>query len=157
MSNQKGLTLIEVLGSVVLLGIAVLSITYVLQQSSMYTKQNESLDLSVVISRNVLEQIKEELSTGIDATEIYGQSLSLVDLRNDQMDKLTKTIYYPSKPNSESKSDYPYKIEITSSNADLGSVNQVQLDNYFRKITISTTERATNKKFDITAYVEFNY
>ncbi|MCR2806515.1 type IV pilus modification PilV family protein [Paenibacillus soyae] len=147
--NQRGLTLIEVLGSIVLLGIAILGITFILQQASIHTKDNEKTDQSVIITRNTLEQIKHELPKSTTSVTIYGQSLNLSGLRSLQ----PVTVYYP---NSSSPA---YKVDIISSQAGLGSAQaadkSVNLDNLFRKITVRSTDLASNKTFEVTAFVEF--
>jgi len=149
MRNEKGLTLVEVLGSIILLGVAVLGITFILQQASAHTKANEKTDRSVVLTRNTMEQIKQELRTSQATITLYGQSLSLQNLRA----MLPVTLYYPD------ASDPAYTIAITSSHAGLGFANaaeqQVNLDGIFRQITVRTTEAATNKTYELTAYVEY--
>lgn len=150
MRNQKGLTLVEVLGSIVLLGVAILGIAFILQQSSIHTKANESTDRSVTISRNTMEQIKHELSSSNATLTIYGQSLSLHDLRNLN----SVMLYYPDASNPA------YTIDISSRLAGLGTAHaadqEINLDEIFRQITVQTTHLTTNKPYELTAYVEYN-
>ncbi|OBZ12970.1 prepilin-type N-terminal cleavage/methylation domain-containing protein [Bacillus sp. FJAT-26390] len=149
MRNQKGLTLVEVLGSLVLLAIAVLGITYILQQSTINTKMNEKIDQSVVISRNVMEEIKGNLKSTTPTISIYEQNLSLANIRNLS----SATIYYPN------AADKQYSLRIQSYP---GSLETVQLDSvilnpndYFRRVTIVCEELASAKKYNLEAYIEY--
>ena len=151
MRNQKGLTLAEVLGSIVLLGIAVLGITYILQQASIHTKANEHTDQAVVITRTVMEEIKSKLKSNVEAINVYGQAISLEQLRN----LASVTIYYPS------AADRRYELQIQSVAANLGDVPLTDtkvshLDQLFRLVTITCIDLSTAKRFELEAYVEFN-
>jgi prepilin-type N-terminal cleavage/methylation domain-containing protein len=150
MRNQKGLTLIEVMGSIVLLGIAILGITYILQQSSIDTKSNERTDDAVVAARNVMEEIKSKLKTTTLQTTIYGQALSLQNLR----DRSSATLYYPNSGNRR------YELRIQSYATTLGTVSLTNtlvsdLDSLFRRVTVTCIDLSTNKEFELEAYVEF--
>lgn len=149
MNNQKGLTLVEVLGSIILLGVAVLGITFILQQSSIHTKSNEQLDESITISRNVMEQIKNQLKSNNETLILYEQSLSLEGLRH----LASLTVYYPNSIQRE------YEINIQSADAALGHAQaadlNLNLDAMFRQITIHTKELSSGKTFELTAYVEY--
>ncbi|MEV5028729.1 type II secretion system protein [Paenibacillus sp. LPE1-1-1.1] len=150
MRNQKGLTLIEVMGSIVLLGIAILGITYILQQSSIDTKSNERTDDAVVAARNVMEEIKSKLKSTTLQTTIYGQALSLQNLR----DRSSATLYYPNSGNRR------YELRIQSYATTLGDVSLTNtlvsdLDSLFRRVTVTCIDLSTNKEFELEAYVEF--
>ncbi|WP_419873952.1 type IV pilus modification PilV family protein [Candidatus Pristimantibacillus sp. PTI5] len=150
MRNQKGLTLIEVMGSIVLLGIAILGITYILQQSSIDTKSNERTDDAVVAARNVMEEIKSKLKSTTLQTTIYGQALSLQNLR----DRSSATLYYPNSGNRR------YELRIQSYATTLGTVSLTNtlvsdLDSLFRRVTVTCIDLSTNKEFELEAYVEF--
>ncbi|MHA6483636.1 type IV pilus modification PilV family protein [Paenibacillus sp. strain BS8-2] len=147
--NEKGLTLVEVLGSVVLLGIAVLGIIFIIQQSSVHTKANADTDESVVLSRNVMEQLKQQLPGPSDTLTLYQQNLSLADLR----ELSGTTIYYPGANNAR------YAIAIQSEAAALGTADAggttVNLDDQFRRITIRTTYLATSRTYELTGVVAY--
>jgi prepilin-type N-terminal cleavage/methylation domain-containing protein len=150
MRNQKGLTLIEVMGSIVLLGIAILGITYILQQSSIDTKSNERTDDAVVAARNVMEEIKSKLKSTTLQTTIYGQALSLQNLR----DRSSAMLYYPNAGNRR------YELRIQSYSTTLGTVSLTNtlvsdLDSLFRRVTVTCIDLSTNKEFELEAYVEF--
>ncbi|OME86711.1 hypothetical protein BK120_07180 [Paenibacillus sp. FSL A5-0031] len=150
MRNQKGLTLIEVLGSIVLLGIAVLGITFILQQTALDTKSNEKSDEAVVVARNVMEEIKNKLKTNSAQTTVYGQAISLENLRN----LASTTIYYPD------AIDRRYELDIQSHTASLGTVALTDtavsdLDSIFRRVTVNCIEVSSSKKFELEAYVEY--
>lgn len=149
MRNEKGLTLVEVLGSVVLLGIAVLGIVFIIQQSSIHTKANGEADQSVVLSRNVMEQLKQQLPGSSDSLTIYEQSVSLAELRQLS----DATVYYPN------ASDARYVITIRSEAAGLGNADaagtSVNLDNLFRRITVTTSNIATARTYELSGVVEY--
>lgn len=151
MRNQKGLTLVEVMGSIVLLGIAVLVITYVLQQSTIDTKSNEKTDQSVVITRNLMEEIKSKLKSNQAETTVQGQAVSLANLRNLSS---VVTIYYPS------DTDRRYELKAQAYGASLGTIPVAtaapyNLDEVFRRITVTCKDLTTSKQFELEAYVEY--
>lgn len=151
MRNQKGLTLIEVMGSIVLLGIAVLGITYILQQSSIDTKSNEKTDDAVVAARNVMEEIKSKLKSNVANTTVYGQAISLSNLRN----RSSATLYYPS------STDRRYELVVHSYATSLGTVPitdtvSSNLDTIFRRVTVTSMELSTSKTFELEAYIEYH-
>ncbi|MGO4544499.1 prepilin-type N-terminal cleavage/methylation domain-containing protein [Paenibacillus sp. 2TAB23] len=150
MRNQKGLTLIEVMGSIVLLGIAVLGITYILQQSSIDTKSNEKTDDAVVAARNVMEEVKSKLKSTTTSTTVYGQAIPLQQLR----DRSSTIIYYPNASNRK------YELRIQSHATTLGAVSLTNsvvsdLDSIFRRVTVTCIDLSTQKEFELEAYVEF--
>ncbi|MBH5318228.1 prepilin-type N-terminal cleavage/methylation domain-containing protein [Paenibacillus sp. GSMTC-2017] len=149
MNNQKGLSLIEVLGSIVLLGVAILSITFVLQQSTVHTKDNQKQDQSVQITRTVMEEIKHNLRTSYTAS-IYEQVVNF---------KLaTNKIQYP-KVNPE------YNITIDLSVPTLNTVTipkksgdlKYDLKNIFKHVKVTCTNSITGKQFVLEAFVEYKY
>jgi prepilin-type N-terminal cleavage/methylation domain-containing protein len=151
MRNQKGLTLIEVMGSITILGIAVLAITFILQQSTIHTKSNEKSDEAVVAARNVMEEIKSNLRSSTAQISLYGQAISLYNLRNLS----SATIYYPDDSNRQ------YEVQIHSYATSLGTVsltvsNSKDLDTIFRRITVTSTELSTSREFELEAIVEYN-
>lgn len=150
MRNQKGLTLIEVIGSITLLSIAVLSIIYILQQSNLDSKSNEKTDDAVIAARNVMEEIKSKLKSNVLETSIYGQTISLTQLRN----RSSVTLYYPS------LNDRRYEIQLQSYATSLGTVALTDninsnLDNIFRRVTVTCMDLTSLKKFELEAYVEY--
>jgi type II secretory pathway pseudopilin PulG len=150
MRNQKGLTLIEVIGSITLLSIAVLGIIYILQQTTLDSKSNEKTDDAVIAARNVMEEIKSKLKSNLLETSIYGQTISLTQLRN----RSSVTLYYPS------LNDRRYEIELHSYATSLGTVPLADnlssnLDNIFRRVTVTCMDLTSLKKFELEAFVEY--
>ncbi|MFF2090420.1 prepilin-type N-terminal cleavage/methylation domain-containing protein [Paenibacillus sp. NPDC058174] len=163
MRNEKGLSLIEVLGSIVVLGIAVLGIAFILQQGASHSKSNEKLDQSVQLSRNVIEEIKGKLNSQ-SSTVLYGQAVSLSTLRNSSSATLP-VIYYPNSSEQERK----YKIQIQSVGHSLG---QVEIKNgthegvphtatyntgdFIRHVRVTCTELTTLREFTLDAYIPYS-
>ncbi|MFD0586646.1 prepilin-type N-terminal cleavage/methylation domain-containing protein [Paenibacillus sp. GCM10027627] len=149
MRNEKGLTLVEVLGAIVLFGVAAMGIIFILQQSSLHTKANAQTDEAVVISRNVMERLKQELPASTASLTLYQQSLSLGSLRNIAQ----TTLYYPSTANRK------YEIQIQSQPAQLGTAQAgstgVNLDGVFRKVTVRTANLETSKVFQLESFIAY--
>lgn len=137
MRNQKGLTLIEVLGSITLLAVAVLGLIYLLQQTTLFSKHNEKLDRNVIVARTVMEEIKANLSGTAPSMTIYGQSVDLTALRSSPAGQAI-TIYYPDPAARQ------LKIEIQSLPFQLNPVTiksaSYQISDYFRLIHVTSTD-----------------
>ncbi|GKU79899.1 prepilin-type N-terminal cleavage/methylation domain-containing protein [Paenibacillus sp. L3-i20] len=150
MNNQKGLTLVEVLGTVVLLGIAILAITFVLQQSTIHSKDNEQQDRSVQITRSVLEEIKNNSRLG--TATIFDQNVNL-----SPSSSTVQSIQYP-------KVNPKYTISISISNstfndltiAKTGGDLIIPLKNIFKLVNVTSANKETGKQFTLKAYVEFS-
>jgi Tfp pilus assembly protein PilV len=155
MRNQKGLTLVEVLGSIVLLSVAILSLTYVIQQASVHTRDNEKTDQSVQITRTVMEEIKKNLKNQTSTSvRVYGKDIPLSAMRSAS-GMTSFTINYPNDANPQ------YRILIQSAASGLGSVNisevpTADLDQLFRKITITSTNISSSKQYQLEAIVEYS-
>ncbi len=154
MRNQKGLTLVEVLGSIVLLSVAILSLTYVIQQASIHTRDNEKNDQSVQITRTVLEEIKKSLKNQNAASvSVYGKDIPLTSIRS-AAGSTSFTLQYPNDANPQ------YRIVVQSAPSGLGSVtiNEIptaDLDRLFKKITVTSTNINSSKQYRLEAFVEY--
>lgn len=153
MKNQRGYTLIEILASITLLAVAILTITYALQQSSLSTKQNNDKDSNTLVARTVMEEIKTTMKNqSLQSATLYGQTINLNELRQLS----TTTIYSPS------TADKKIQIDITStsipSSASIVTIKGTNYDinNYFRLVQVTSTNVATNKTYTLQAYVEYN-
>ncbi|GGG23489.1 type IV pilus modification PilV family protein [Paenibacillus abyssi] len=155
MNNQKGLTLIEILGSVTLLAVAVLAITALLQQTSLFAKDNEAIDQSVSISRTVMEEIKRNLASR-DSISLFedGQTLALTELRdNAPAYKLPYSIYYPN------AADPQFEVKVESDVYNLSDIHfkdqTYQITDYFRLIRVTSINLTTNKSYILEGYAEY--
>ncbi|OMF21444.1 hypothetical protein BK133_28430 [Paenibacillus sp. FSL H8-0548] len=154
MRNQKGLTLVEVLGSIVLLGIAILSLTYILQQATLHTKDNEKVDQSVQLTRTVIEELKKNLKDSSKTSiTVYNQPISLDNLRSSSLASTTN-IYYPNATAPQ------YEISIQVSSSGLGKVTvdgtvPTDLDNIFKRIDIICTNLNSSKTYKLESFIEY--
>ncbi|QAY66429.1 type IV pilus modification PilV family protein [Paenibacillus protaetiae] len=153
--NEKGLTLVEVLGSVVLLGIAVLGITLLLQQGVSSSQSNVQSEQSVQMARTVMENVRSKLASPDREIELYGQSLSLDSLRKPS--STAQTLYYPD------ADDQQYEISIRSlASSELQHENIVvgdriyPLQSHFRFIQVSAARlTGTNPPFTLEASIPY--
>lgn len=162
MNNEKGISLVEVLGAIAILSIAILGISFVLQQGALHTKDNEKQGDSVQITRSVMETIKNNLPAGSNAT-VFGQAVNLAALRGSANQSLP-TLYYPDSENPQ------YELHIQTVNHSLGSIdlpvgvdtegnqiNQIhQLADLFRLVRITSTEVVSQKTYTLEAYIEYH-
>jgi len=154
--QEKGLTLIEMLVSVVLLAIGVLVITALLSNSTKSSGNNMMNDQALQSARTVLEEIKGALDGNEAALTLFGQSLNLAQLRNHTLTNATQTIYFPDAGNRQ------YQIVVESKNPNkevdpVGSGNPKQLNSIFREIVVTST-KITDLKTTVTlqALVAYN-
>ena len=153
MNNQRGVTLIEVLGSVALLAVAILTITYALQQSTVFSKDNEQIDQSVQITRTVMEELRGHLSDQSRRTvAIYGQDVDLDQLRAGTNSPIM--LYYPDRTHVQ------YTLSISAATGGLPPVGMgndaLELDSRFKQITIYCEPPGKNKPYELQAYLEFD-
>ncbi|SDC47061.1 prepilin-type N-terminal cleavage/methylation domain-containing protein [Paenibacillus sp. UNCCL117] len=124
--NQKGLTLVEILASIVILAMVILAFTYMYNNLFAASTKEQRRDVSVDIARSVMEQLKTSFSTGAATMNIWfppagasaappgsgagsQQSVDLTALRQVVTAPYTAdAIYYPS------AADRQYKVQISN-------------------------------------------
>ncbi|WP_159883471.1 type IV pilus modification PilV family protein [Paenibacillus puerhi] len=124
--NQKGLTLVEILASLVILSLVILAFTYMYNQLFAASSREQRRDVSVDIARSVMEQVKTSFSTGAATLNIWfpptSASSTLPNPGADAPQTVTLTflrqtvtapyqaeaVYYPS------AADRQYKVQITN-------------------------------------------
>ncbi|MEK8128599.1 type II secretion system protein [Paenibacillus filicis] len=124
--NEKGLTLVEILASLVILSMVILAFTYTYNQLFSASAREQKRDVSVDIARSVMEQLKASFSSGTASMNIWfpptnnsgtlpnpgadiQQLVNLVPLRQTVTSPVQlETIYYPS------ASDRQYKVNISN-------------------------------------------
>jgi|GEM_PF-1367616 len=152
MTNQRGITLIEVLGSVALLAVAVLTITYALQQTSVFSRDNDGIDRSVQVTRTVMEELRGHLSDPTASTvDLYGQCLDLELLRTNSTTSLR--LDYPGTAEPE------LTLSIVSTDGDLPIISAGSdthdLDSSFKRITITSEPRDKGRPYTLVAYLAY--
>lgn len=151
MKKDNGLTLIEVLASVVVLAVAILLITTVLQHTASSSRSNAVTDKSVQITRSVLEEIKNNMQK--DSISIFTQNVNTKQLREIPAPQQF-SIYYPD------SSEQQYRLDIRSLALAKSDINLLgkphELNSYFRRIQVICTNLQTNKTYELEALVEYN-
>ncbi|GBF73376.1 hypothetical protein PA598K_01663 [Paenibacillus sp. 598K] len=152
MANQRGVTLIEVLGSVALLAVAVLTITYALQQTSVFSRDNDGIDRSVQVTRTIMEELRGHLGEPTSRTlELYGQTIDLDLLRINTTAPLL--LYYPGTTEAE------LTLSIVSADGHLPSISAgddtLDLDSSFKLITITSEAQGKQRPYTLEAYLEY--
>lgn len=152
MRNQKGITLIEILAAVVVLGIAVVSITFVLQQTTLFSKQNADSDRSIQITRTVLEEIKNKMKTA-DTIQVYDQTVHLTPIKQSAGAASLPALYYPNPAKPQYRLDVS-SLPITNGQFSSPKGTTVNIADYFRHIQITTTHLSDNRVYRIDTYAE---
>ncbi|KIL36150.1 hypothetical protein SD71_09325 [Cohnella kolymensis] len=149
MKKDDGLTLIEVLASVVVLAVAVLIITMVLQQTSSSSRANAVTDKSVQLTRAVLEEIKNNMQT--NTINVLGQNLSIIPLHDHPPQTLS--FFYPQ------TSDPQYRLDVQSLDLETPTVTLQgevhDLTKSFRRIHVTCTNLVTNRSYELEALVDY--
>lgn len=151
MRDQKGISLIEVMATITVLAVAILAITFVLQQGTSASKEHENLDRAVMITRTVMEEIKHNLKHKNDVT-VFGQTIPLQVIRAESQTFQAPDLYYPNASNQQ------YRIEIRSESFqqsfEIKSAER-KVEDFFRKIKVTTINLQSNRSYELEAYVEY--
>lgn len=151
MRQDKGLTLIEVLGSIIILAIAIGTVAAVLQNSAKSSVNTSVTDRTVQITRTVMEEIKNNLDK--NDIQLFGQVVNLQTLRTTAPPVSTSTVYYPD------AADQKYSLQIRSETLDNPLVTLQgathDLRDSFRRIVVICTHLQTGKTFDLEALVPY--
>jgi prepilin-type N-terminal cleavage/methylation domain-containing protein len=150
--NQKGFTLIEILATVTMLSILTITVIYVLQQSTVFSKQTNDKENHVLVTRTVMEQIKANLKDG-NAIELYGKSVSLAQLKQSQSVSLPSLLL---PIDSQPKTRVDIHTLLIPNDAVSVKEHAYHVSDYFRLVEVTTTELSTNRSYSLQAYVEYN-
>jgi prepilin-type N-terminal cleavage/methylation domain-containing protein len=149
MKKDDGLTLIEVLASVVVLAVAIVIITMVLQQTSSSSRSNAVTDRSVQLTRTVLEEMKNNTQT--NTINVLGQDLSIIPLRDNPPQALS--FFYPN------AGEQQYRLYVQSLDLQTPKVTlrgkEHDLTKSFRRIRVTCTNLVTNRSYELEALVEY--
>ena len=157
-NNEKGLTLIEVLATVTILAVAILSVTLLLQQSDLISNSNERMDRAVQITRSTMEDITYNLADE-DEILIYGQPLDLSSIRNDASE-LSETPYgtafFPSVNDRQFQLNIYAMQVMEDQNEYVVKEETYHLSDYFVIIRVECINLLNNKIFELESLVEYN-
>lgn len=110
--NENGLTLIEVLASIVILSIVLISFSSILLQSVKHTKYNEEKLTAVDIAEEVVGMMRGTKSTKVDVTKYLETPFDIVTTCEEGPVGLSKaTITVEAKENKTQKQS-PFVTEI---------------------------------------------
>ncbi|WP_058301313.1 type II secretion system protein [Gorillibacterium timonense] len=152
MNNKRGITLIEVLVSIVILAVAVLAISYALQQTSLFSKQNNDKESNLSAARTVMEELKEALKSDSSIT-LYGQSVDLISLKAATPSPV-QTLYLPTSAAPK------VKIEIATLPLPEQATNVAiqgttyNLNEDFRLVQVTATDVQTGQPYVLQAYLD---
>ena len=161
--NDKGLTLIEVLASVAILAVAIMTVTFFFQQTSVFSRDNERVDRSIQITRTVMEELIQHLpDQEIEQLQLFtdNQEIDLASIREAAEDKtltaLTPyTMWYPTAANATYRLDV--HVEPIPAAVDYYEVDDRDywISDYFVTVRIVCENLANNRMFELEAMVEY--
>lgn len=152
MNNEKGLTLIEILGSIIIIGIIVTTVSFILQQGTMSSHQNKKKFTAVQITQNAIEELisisKDEDITDKDINvPIFEQSVSL--------SQGEATIYYPNAQEQQYKLDIK---EIPSALPPSTTINTkpIEIKQRYPKFLITCTDLSNQRTYSLEFYLSIH-
>jgi prepilin-type N-terminal cleavage/methylation domain-containing protein len=150
MRNRKGFTLVEILAGITILAIAVLAFAYLMQQTTWFSKQNDTQETNIQTARTVMEEIKTNLKTGKDVTSLK-TPIAIASIKDQSPPVTLKSeqqsikIDIQSLPISDNLLRDPPKIKGFS----------IKVEDYFRNVKVTCTNIQTGKSYTLQAYVEY--
>lgn len=176
LNNQRGLSLVEILGSIVIIGIILTMLGTIVLQASRNTRDNELSDRAINLSRNFAEELKYTMRN-LEVQQLAipaSQSLRIADIDGDvmvpvQLQALWNTghkeiIPFPSATSPQ----YSIEVELTRVASDgnitinnprptNGTPSSVIIDTNsdFRKAVIKTTNSTTGKSYQLEALIDY--
>jgi hypothetical protein len=135
-----------------MLAFVVITVAFVLQQSSLFSKSNSDKENNVLVARTVMENIKSGLKTG-DTVTLYGSAVSLSGLKANSNAALP-ALLIPNSANPKVRVDIR-TLPIPSDTVSIRT-DAYHIGDYFRLVQVTATEMATNRSYSLKAYVEYN-
>lgn len=176
LNNQRGLSLVEILGAIVIIGIILTMLGTIVVQASRNTRDNEMSDRAVNLSRNFAEELKYTIRNlkvqqlAIPAAQMLRiadidaevpVSVPLLALWNTGHKEI---IAIPNAANPQ----YTIEVELFHVASDgsitipnprptSGSPSSISIDPYsgFRKAVITTTSTVTGKSYSLEALIDY--
>lgn len=151
MRQEKGLTLIEALTAIVVLGIAIIAVTVIVQNTTVFSKNNDNADKALQVTRTVMEEIKYKLK-GANTLTIYGQTVSLQALREQPPPYALPPIYYPD--SSDPQLELVIESKVISNSVYAIKGQNFDLAHYFRLVSITSTNPTNGQSQHFETYVD---
>lgn len=157
--NEKGLTLIELLATMTILSIVVVSVIYVYSNFHHTARQQKQSADAVNVARTVLEELKANLPGNDPTLQLFDQSIDLTALRNLNDSALPQTVQYPDVHSNKytiTIDAFPFSKQIAFTNEALQDTT-LQLGDYFHIIHIQIIDATSHSEiYHLQSYVEYN-
>ncbi|MBD2848217.1 prepilin-type N-terminal cleavage/methylation domain-containing protein [Paenibacillus sp. IB182496] len=151
--KQAGFTLIEVLGAVVLLAIAVTAAVYLLGQTALFSGANARAGESVTIARTVMEELKHHLRSG-GTIDLYGQQVDLAALQSTAPPYTLGAALHA--PDAEAPQFDITVQSLAPAHAELTLDGETyEIDHYFRYIRITVASRSQDSRYTLEGYAAY--
>lgn len=160
MKSEKGITLIELLVSIVIVSMVILSVSYLFTKLYQNSYKEEKTDVSVNIARTVMEELKQKLKTSESITffdNVESTTITSLKTRPSTGNPESITIAYPTAANKQ------YDVIISSlafdefSHKFTDSTNkeyQFNLSEFFTLIQVEVKHTQMNTTYKIQRYIE---
>jgi prepilin-type N-terminal cleavage/methylation domain-containing protein len=163
LSNEKGLSLLEVLAAVTILAVVIISFSMLITKNYEFSSKEEKRDISVNLARTVIEEIKDPLkssgATMINSILLYeNQAIDIAALRNTvTADTLVSRIFYPS------DIDRQFEVRINNKHYDnniltLTGTNNVNynftVNDFFSLVEVEVVNLNLDTNYSLQSYLE---
>lgn len=158
MKPQKGMTLLEVLAAMAIIGMIVFATVHVLTQGVARSHREQRLDLAVNIGRMVMEEIKAALPSGKVVSLFDGQVVDPAVFKDGQDSATAEVLYYPSVNNKQFQvtvSSLPFQDLSYPFHGTNGPSYVFSLQQHFELMEVVVLDLSDpDVRFDLRSYVE---
>ncbi len=153
--NNSGMTLLEVLVSILIVGMIVASISYLFTTGLAHSFREEKKDSAVQIAREVMEEMKKQLGTANTVFEYRQQIIQLDPLRG--VAETQQTLLYPSTNNAQysiqvgNRAFEEKKYTLIGTNAKSYTFS---LREFYSLIEIKVMNQAFGSTYTLQSYIE---
>lgn len=154
-SNEKGMTLLEILVAVLIIGMIVTGISYLFTTGLANSYKEEKKDAAVQIARDLMEEMKLQLKSASATISYRSQTIRLDQLRGTA--ESTQSLKYPG------AGDPQYTITIANKPFDdkkyiLNGTNKLNYEfsvrEFYSLIQIDVVNQTTGSTYTLQSYVE---
>jgi prepilin-type N-terminal cleavage/methylation domain-containing protein len=161
LKNNRGMTLLEVLASVLIIGLIIVAVSYLFTTGYANSIKEQDKDVSVQIARAVLEEIKHNLKTTRESASYQSQIIDLNPLRVsiNTGETVLPALYYPSQADKQytilvknmGYEDRTYQFKGSNDKNYSFSVKP-----FFSLIEVEVKREATSTMYKLQSYMEKN-
>lgn len=155
LSNNKGMTLLEVLVAVLIIGMIVATISYLFTTGLANSLKEEKKDAAVQIAREVMEEMKKQLKTANSAFEYRKQMIQLNPLRGSP--ETQQMISYPGVDDPQYSVQIGNKLFEEKSYTFMGTNKEnytFSLREFYALMEIKVTNQNTGGTYTLQSYIE---